>query len=429
MSFYSLFAGVLLASQAVAAPALTTIQDVLYKADGTRFNGTLTIAWSSFQAADNSTIVTQSTSVRVVDGNLRVQLVPSTTAIPAIYYTVTYNSDGRVQFQETWSVPSSGQPVRVRDVRVSSPAQSDADTGGGTGTGGTTTPLQESDIVGLIADLGARPLRGPAYAAGRVAMVNPNGALESVTGNPSDCVRVDGSTGPCGAEAVTFVDGDLPTGIVDGSNTQFSLTNLPSPASSLAVYRNGLLQKPGEDYTSNGRTIQFVAAAAPQPGDTLLASYRLWGSEAEAPVPFPASQVLCSGVGASTTSAGLASLGTCSIPAGVLAAGDRIAITFDFEHQGAASAFTVEIAWGATVIAHRNAGPSDSLVSGRIEAGLWSGGAQLSFQTWGTALPFAAGAAGAADAYAEGITIDFRGGLAQAGETLALRNLTVVRLP
>ena len=55
----------LVSSIALAAPTLTTIQDVLYKADGTRFNGTLTITWNSFQAADNSTIVQQSTTVKV----------------------------------------------------------------------------------------------------------------------------------------------------------------------------------------------------------------------------------------------------------------------------------------------------------------------------------------------------------------------------
>ena len=30
----------------LAGPPLTTIQDVLYKADGARFNGTLTISWT-----------------------------------------------------------------------------------------------------------------------------------------------------------------------------------------------------------------------------------------------------------------------------------------------------------------------------------------------------------------------------------------------
>src|SRR5262249_24073065 len=76
-----------LAAAAYAGPPLTTIQDVLYKADGSRFNGILTIGWNSFQASDNSTIVTQSATVKVVDGNLRVQLVPSATATPAGVYS------------------------------------------------------------------------------------------------------------------------------------------------------------------------------------------------------------------------------------------------------------------------------------------------------------------------------------------------------
>src|SRR3982751_6427063 len=105
---------------AYAGPPLTTIQDGLFKADGTRFNGSLTISWSSFQAVVNSAIMTQSTSVKVVDGNLRVQLVPSTTAVPAGAYIVTYNSDGRIQFQERWAVPPSAVALRVRDVRTPS---------------------------------------------------------------------------------------------------------------------------------------------------------------------------------------------------------------------------------------------------------------------------------------------------------------------
>jgi len=50
----SLFAVALLACSSLAAPVLTTIQDVLYKADGAPFNGTLTISWNSFQSADVS---------------------------------------------------------------------------------------------------------------------------------------------------------------------------------------------------------------------------------------------------------------------------------------------------------------------------------------------------------------------------------------
>ena len=426
MTLRLLFAAVWLASSALAAPPLTTIQDVLYKADGTRFNGTVTISWTSFQAMDNSTIATQSVTVKIVDGNLHVQLVPTTTSTPTTYYSAKYNSNGRVQFAETWLVPSSAQPLRVQDVRVATPSNVAAsDTGGG-----TSTPGQESDIVGLIADLGARPLKGPGFAAGRVAVVDALGALESATGSATDCVHVDGSSGPCGSGATpSFVDGDSPAGIVDGSNTSFTLSAVPNPAASLAVYRNGMLQKTGQDYTATGSTIQFVAAAAPQPGDTLLASYRLSGADSGTPQIFASPQVLCSGTGAATSSTSLTSIGACAIPAGLLAPGDRVEIRFDFAHQGTASGFSFEIHWGATTILQRNAGASDTLVTGRANAAILAAGAQLDSQSWGTVLPFSASVASATDSYTSGLTIDFLGMPAQTGDTLTLANYTVVRFP
>lgn len=419
----SFFAAALLVWPAFAGPALTTIQDVLYKADGTRFNGTLSISWSSFQTIDNSTIVTQSTTVKIVDGNLRVQLVPNTTSDPPGYYSVKYNSDGRVQFQETWAVPASALPLRVRDVRITAPNMSAADTGTGSG------PVAESDVVGLIADLGARPVKGPGFAAGRVALVNATGTLESVTGSASDCVRVDGSSGPCGSPAPSFVDGDSPAGIVDGSNLSFTLSAAPSPTSSLGVYRNGMLQKIGQDFTFSGTTIQFAAAAAPQPGDTLLASYRLSDGASTTGQLFSSPQVLCSGTGASTTGTALAGLGTCAIPAGVLAPGDRVEVRYDYAHQGAASGFTFEADWGGTVIVHRDGAAADALIAGRADASILAAGAQLTSQSWGSVLAFSTAVAASSDAWSAGLTVNFKGKLAQAGDTLTLRNYTIVRIP
>jgi hypothetical protein len=289
--------------------------------------------------------------------------------------------------------------------------------------------VSESDVVGLIADLGARPTKGSSFSAGRVAMVNNTGALESVAGVATDCVRVDGSSGPCGAVAPSFVDGDSPAGIVDGANATFTISAEPDPVASLAIYRNGLLQKAGSDYTFSGRTAQFVAAAIPQPGDTLLASYRLGGGETAAPQFYPTPQVLCSGTGASTAATALASIGQCAIPAGVLSAGDRIEMRFDVEHQGAAAGFSVELRWGATVALHRDAAASDVLAVGSAEAGIVATGARLRAESWGTVLPFAAGVASAGDAYGSGITIDFLGKVVNAADLVSLRNYTVVRLP
>jgi hypothetical protein len=285
MTTRTIFMAVLLAPSAFAGPPLTTIQDVIYRANGTRFNGTLAIAWSSFQAADTSAIATQNISVKVVDGNLRVKLVPTTGSIPPTVYSVTYNSGGSVQFYEIWAVPTSARPIRLSDVRVAAStvltaaptlraAAPTVRAAAFTVTSSSATDsIDESDVVGLTADLTARPIKGPGYAINSVAIVNATGGLESATGNVADCVHVDGSSGPC-SSTLSFFDGDSPSGTLDGVNSQFTLSTVPNPASSLAVFRNGLLQKIGQDYTLNGQTLVFVSGATPQPGDTLLASYR-----------------------------------------------------------------------------------------------------------------------------------------------------------
>jgi hypothetical protein len=429
----------LLACYSPAAPVLTTIQDVLYKADGAPFNGTLTISWNSFQSADNSAIVMQQFTVRVINGNLRVRLVPSATGTPPIEYTVTYNSDGRIQFQEMWSVPASATPLRVRDVRV--PSTGSAGGGSGTGTGGSgstgtgtiTGPIPESQVTGLISDLAARPIKGPAFTASRTAVVDGSGLVESATGNATDCMHVDGSSGPCGGGAPSFVDGDLPTGIVDGNNATFALTAVPAPSTSLSFYRNGMLQKPSLDYTATGNSVLFLTGATPQPGDTLLASYRTSASAGAITGSFSGfstTQVLCSGTGATGSAASLTSLGTCSIPAGLLAQGDRLEIRFDYAHSGTAGGFSIEVHWGGTTIVHRDALLTETLLAGRADAGILASSAQLSSETWGgSTLAFSVTAVTAADVFANGITVDFRGLTANGGDTLTLTNFTVVRIP
>src|SRR5258708_4673029 len=65
-------------------------------------------------------IVSRSVTAKVVDGTFRVQLVPTAGSNPPSYYSVKYNSDGKIQFQETWVVGTSTTPLRIRDVRASS---------------------------------------------------------------------------------------------------------------------------------------------------------------------------------------------------------------------------------------------------------------------------------------------------------------------
>lgn len=151
------------------------------------------------------------------------------------------------------------------------------------GTGGTTGPGQDTTltiagITGLTSALNIRPTMGAGYTASRAAVIDATGAIAGAVGNLSDCLHVDGTSGPCGtstSSSGTFVDGETPGGLVNGLNGTFTLANAPSPSTSLSLYRNGLLQQQGGDYTISNSTITFLGSAAPQSADVLAAFYRM----------------------------------------------------------------------------------------------------------------------------------------------------------
>ncbi len=316
------------ATIAVGQPALTPIQDILYRADGSRFNGTLFIKWNSFLAGDSSNIATSNLTLQIVNGVLRVNLVPTTTATPGAQYNVTYNMNGINQFTEVWAVPPSTLPLRVRDVRVSQ--------GSVVGPPAVTTPTQISDVTGLSNELLIRPIRGTGFAIGRAAIINQAGQLEGAVGNLTDCVRVDGSSRSLrrsgGGGSQVFVNGETPSGTIDGVNTTFLLAFVPSPPASLQLYRNGLLLLSAVDYVLADRTITFFLASIPVPGDLLSVAYRYGANPDDPTVGY--GQVFCSNTGSNTNTTTQRSLGTCAIPASFLNSGDRIEIRFQFGHTG-----------------------------------------------------------------------------------------------
>jgi hypothetical protein len=317
-------------------------------------------------------------------------------------------------------------PLRIRDVRASvsspNPVQPPSQ-----------TPIQETDVVGLTGDLGLRPVKGPGFSAGRAAIINSAGGIEAVIGNPSDCVLVDGSSGPCGGGGPQFVDGETLSGTIDGTNATFTLSNTPNPTSSLTVFRNGIAQKPAVDYTLTGSTVQFLAGAIPQSGDTLLAWYRLApaaGSMIAGGQTAPGPQITCSATGTSTSSTSFVSLGSCTIAASVLQTGDRVEIRFDLGHQGTTVGFEFEVLWGGTVMVDRATPALEAMIAGSAGAGIYSGGAQLRAETWGATSSYTVAVGTATDSIVSPLTIDFQVKMLQAtSETVSLRNFTVVRYP
>ena len=73
-------------------PATTTINDIVYRADGTPAGGTLLISWPVFNTAGGQAVAAGTKSVTLgTGGALAVALVPNTGATPSgTFYTVVY---------------------------------------------------------------------------------------------------------------------------------------------------------------------------------------------------------------------------------------------------------------------------------------------------------------------------------------------------
>jgi hypothetical protein len=410
---------------AFAQPALTTIQDTLYRADGTRFSGTMFIRWNSFLAADTSNIATANLTLQIVNGVLNVKLVPTTTATPGAQYTITYNSQGRTQFTETWAVPPSSLPLRVRDIRVSQ--------GSVVGPAPVTSPIQIGDVIGLSNALSVRPTAGVGFSPGRAAMINQAGQIDAVAGNLADCVRVDGTSGACGGASSgvlpLYADAEVPAGLINGSNAVYTLNFNPSPAGSLILFRNGLLMRQGTDYTLVGNTITFFLGSIPQTGDILSASYR-YANPNNPLGSLAMPQVICSNVGTGTSATASTTLGTCTIPAGLLGTGDRIEVQFHMAHNGTASDYTASVDWGSTTVLARTVGASETTLIGRLGFGIGASGQSWEAQSWGSNLGFAVAAGSASEISSASLTVSFRGQLASSTpDMITLSNFTVTRYP
>jgi hypothetical protein len=140
--------------------------------------------------------------------------------------------------------------------------------------------------------------------------------------------------------------------------------------------------------------------------------------------------VLCGSAGVSTSATGLTRLGSCTVPANFLSTGDRVEIRFDYSHEGAGTGFSFEVHWGGSVLVSRGGGASESLVSGKADAAVHAGGAQLSALSWGATLTLQSLVAASSESLTAPLTIDFLGKMnAVTGETVTLRNFTAVRYP
>lgn len=122
-------------------------------------------------------------------------------------------------------------------------------TGGGIGPGPTTETIQDAIDAGT-----------DAAASAAAATASAAAASASAASAASDAADAAASAAAAAAAAGDIQE--VPSGTVDGVNTDFVLASVPLADSGVKVYVDGLFNRQGSDYTIAGDTITFIVAPA-----------------------------------------------------------------------------------------------------------------------------------------------------------------------
>lgn len=124
-----------------------------------------------------------------------------------------------------------------------------------------TTPFViVSGVAGSIPPSARKLIAGPGI------IITDGGAGGNIT------ITAPGGGGGSGGTVVSWME--IPFGDVDGENTDFVLTNTPSPSTALMFYVNGVLQTQGSDFDYEMPTPQVVRLLHPyMSGSNITATY------------------------------------------------------------------------------------------------------------------------------------------------------------
>lgn len=148
------------------------------------------------------------------------------------------------------------------------------------------------NISQLTKDPNCQHLTGPVLvmAAPQTSTTSVAGVTETVQSTAVRCISLDLAGfkfDTSGASPVlrlilptppTFVYGEVPSGNIDGTNAVFTLASAPNPAAGLRLYRNGIQQTEGIDYTLSGATITFQPGSIPGIGQQGPDGLQAWYS-------------------------------------------------------------------------------------------------------------------------------------------------------
>ena len=103
-----LIAVLLLSTPLMAQLSTTTIDDTVYRADGTPAGGSVVISWGAFTTQAGAAVAAGTKTVTIgSDGTLEVALAPNSGGVPmGTYYTAVFHLNDGTTKKEFWSVPA-----------------------------------------------------------------------------------------------------------------------------------------------------------------------------------------------------------------------------------------------------------------------------------------------------------------------------------
>jgi hypothetical protein len=171
-----------------AQVATTTVQDTVYRADGTYAQGTILVSWPAFQTATGDTVAAGNLSLTIgTNGQVTMNLAPNIGATPAgTYYTAVYHLDDGTVYKEYWNIPNvsstSVAAIRTMVMPASVAVQ-------------TVTATQISSMLAKYLPLSGGSMSGALQLSG-----DPQTASQAATKN-----YVDTSLASVAAEAAAAV--------------------------------------------------------------------------------------------------------------------------------------------------------------------------------------------------------------------------------
>src|SRR5271170_6183331 len=189
-----------------SGPALTSVIDTVYMADGSEAQGTLVITWPAFVGASGSAVAAGASNVTLgSNGALNVELATNAGATPAgVYYTVVYQLQPSEVRTEYWVVPTNS-PATLAQVRTTP----------GSGTAGQPVSMQyvNSVLAAKANDNAVVHLAGTETVTGTKSFSTPPNVPTPVgTGDVTNKAYVDAAIANVGSGNYLATAGGAMTG-------------------------------------------------------------------------------------------------------------------------------------------------------------------------------------------------------------------------